>query len=95
MPLEIQRGYLDEDEFVINLPEGYIIEAFPKPILIDNEFGSYMANVETAENGNSLIYKRRLLIKEGEYPKEKYEEYRNFRKEVSSNDNAKIVLIKN
>lgn len=95
MPLEIQRGYLDEDEFVINLPAGYKIEALPEPIEIENEFGSYKANVEKTKDGNSLIYSRRLLIKEGEYPKEKYEEYRTFRKDISSNDNAKIVLIKN
>lgn len=95
LPLEIQRGYLDEDVFVINLPEGFKIEAVPKPILIKNEFGTYKANIEASENGTTLIYNRRLLIKEGEYAKEKYEEYRNFRKEVASNDNAKIVLIKN
>ena len=93
-PLEIQRGFLDEDEFVINLPQGYKVEAIPKAENIENEFGTYIMTIEETNEGKSLLYKRKLLINEGDYSKEKYDDYRNFRKEVSNNDNAKVVLIK-
>lgn len=94
LPLEIQRGFLDDDQFVINLPHGYAVEAMPNDKNIENEFGSYITTVEETNEGKSLLYKRILLIREGEYPKEKYDDYRNFRKEVSSYDNSKVVLIK-
>ena len=43
---------------------------------------------------NKIKYKRMLMISEGLYPKEDYNEYRDFLKEVSKNDSAKIVLSK-
>lgn len=93
-PLKIQRGYLDEDEYEINLPMEYKLESLPAEKKIDNEFGSYKVNYDYNEAEKTIKYSRRLLIKEGDYPKEKYNTYRNFRKEISSADNAKIVLIK-
>ena len=95
LPLEIQRGYLDKDEYEINLPIEYTLEALPTEKTIDNEFGSYNVKYEYNEAEKTIKYNRRLLIKEGNYPKEKYNAYRNFRKEISSADNAKVVLIKN
>ena len=93
MPLIISRGYLDEDEFTIRLPEGYVVETLILPIEEDTKFGSYAVSVEPKEPG-VLVYKRRLLIKSGEYPKEDYKLYRDFRKKVAGYDNAKIVLSK-
>lgn len=93
-PLEIQRGFKDEDEFVIQLPTGYAVEAIPNGKHIENEFGVYQVAYELLEEKKQLVYKRSLLIKEGLFPKEKYDEYRNFRKETASFDNAQIVLIK-
>ncbi len=93
-PLEIQRGFFDEDEYIIQLPAGYIVEAIPDDKQIDNEFGSYQVAYELKEEKNQLVYKRSLLINEGLFPKEKYNEYRDFRKKTASFDNAQIVLIK-
>lgn len=95
LPLEIQRGYLYEDEYEINLPLDYALESLPIEKIIDNEFGSYEVKYEYNETEKIIKYNRRLLLKEGNYPKEKYNAYRNFRKEISSTDNAKVVLIKN
>jgi hypothetical protein len=92
--LEIQRGFLDEDEINIHLPENYNIEALPNAINLETDFGSYTITFDKTDNDKTVVYKRKLFIKEGEYPKERYEDYRNFRKEVAQNDNLKIVLIK-
>ncbi len=92
LQLEIQRGYLDEDEFQITIPEGYEIEAIPNNISIKNKFGEYVIQIESVNN--KIIYSRKLLINKGDYPKEEYESYRNFRKKISKTDNSKIVLKK-
>ncbi|NJB70824.1 transglutaminase-like putative cysteine protease [Saonia flava] len=92
LPFEVQRGYLDEDEYIIDLPEGYAVEAFPQETSIKNMFGEY--EVSYALNGNQIIFKRRLLIKKGDYVNTDYNDYRNFRREISKNDNSKIVLTK-
>ncbi|MFS4456519.1 DUF3857 domain-containing protein [Maribacter sp. 2304DJ31-5] len=94
LPLEIQRGYLDEDEYEIHLPLDYELESLPSDKILENEFGSYHVKYEYKETERTIKYNRSLLIKEGNYPKEKYNAYRNFRKEISSTDNAKVVLLK-
>ncbi|WP_276165628.1 DUF3857 domain-containing protein [Zobellia alginiliquefaciens] len=94
LPFEIQRGFLDEDRSIIKLPEGYIVEALPKAKKIENEFGIYTVSFEYLPEDNSVDYQRSFLLKKGLYPKEKYNAYRDFRKEVASMDNAQIVLLK-
>jgi len=93
-PLVIQRGYIDKDEFQLQLPNGYEVEALPQAIKIENEFGRYNATCQHDTATNTIIYNREIFIKEGTYPKEKYSDYRDFRKSIAKNDNAKVVLLK-
>lgn len=93
MPLKINRGYLDEDEFTLKLPEGYVVESLPQDIRLESKFGTYEAAFVKNENG-SIFYRRKQFLKEGTYPKEEYEAYRVFVKDVARNDNAKVVLSK-
>lgn len=92
-PVKINRGYFDEDEFIISLPEGYSIEAIPKDFSLSTKFGNYSFKIIDNQNG-TLTYKRKMLLNEGQYPKEEYETFRSFMKEVAAQDQAKIVLIK-
>ena len=89
----IKRGYLDEDDFIIELPKGYKVEANLKPTKLNNEFGEFEVSVEQLSE-SKLNYKRRLLIKPGNFPSNSYENYRNFRKTISRVDASKIVFIK-
>jgi len=91
--MEIQRGYFDEDEAEIVLPENYQVEALPENVTEKNQFGEYA--VDFSVNENKLIYKRKLLIKKGEYSKEDYKLYRDFRRKISKLDKSIIVLKKN
>jgi uncharacterized protein YcnI len=93
MPLRIDRGYLDEDEFTLKLPEGYTVESLPQNIKMESKFGSYEATFVKNEGG-TLSYRRKQFLKEGTYPKEDYEAYRVFVKDIARNDNAKVVLSK-
>lgn len=94
LPFEIQRGFLDEDEFTIQLPEGYMIEAIPEEKIIDTNFGTYKVSFKKDIETNSIVYTRKLLIKKGFYPKEKYAAYRDFRKQTARADDAQVVLVK-
>lgn len=92
LPFKISRGYLHQDDFTIQIPKGYAMEALPEDKDLKTEFGEY--SVSILQEGNLLMYKRKLLIKPGNYSSEKYTVYRDFRKEVSRSDNSKIALIK-
>ena len=93
-PVEISRGFLDEGEFLIKLPEAYKIDAFPDNTTIETKFGSYSITLEKI-TPTQVKYKRKLLIKKGLYPKEDYKTYRKFRKTIAKLDNTKIILTKN
>lgn len=93
LPMIISRGYLDEDSYTFKIPEGYKVEAMPEPLNIVNDFGEY--SIESSlKNDSEIIYTRKLLIKKGDYQKSRYDDYRDFRKEVSKGDKAIIVLSK-
>jgi len=92
-PLVIKRGYVDEDEFVITLPSNVKPEKILPRMDEKTDFGNYSLEMEYT-NQNELIYKRKLTILPGVFPKERYNEYREFRKKIAKIDNSKIVLIK-
>ena len=93
LPLKIKRGFKDVDELEITLPQDYKVESLPNKKTIENKFGKYQTEV-TLKDENTLIYKREFIIKDGEFPKDDYSDFRNFYKEVARQDNAKVALIK-
>lgn len=93
LPLKIYRGFKDIDEVEINLPADYKIESLPQNVKIENKYGYYSFEI-AVKNDNTILYNRQFVINDGEFPKEDYDEFRNFYKEVSKLDNIKIALIK-
>lgn len=91
--LEIQYGFLDIDEVIINLPKNYKIESLANEKEVTTKFGSYKIIIEKI-NEHQIKYNRELLIKQGLYTVEDYNKYRKFRKKINQFDNSKIVLIK-
>jgi Domain of Unknown Function with PDB structure (DUF3857) len=93
-PFEIARGFFDEDEIQITLPENYTIDAKPNTIEINDKYGNYKAEI-TVVSPTKLIYKRSFLLKKGLYDKTEYDTFRKFIEQIAKADNSKIVLIKN
>lgn len=89
LPVYINRGYTDEDELSYELPEGFKVEAKPENELISSIFGTYSSSVKI--EGKTLVYKRRLQLKDGNYPAEKYGEFSTFMSNVHIADRAKLV----
>ncbi len=92
-PLKIRRGFIDNDEVEITLPPDYVVESLPKNVSIENKFGSYKVSFAKNE-AHKIIYKRTFMVNDGNYPKEDYNAFREFYKEVSKMDKAKAMLIK-
>ncbi|MFT3795158.1 DUF3857 domain-containing protein [Flavobacterium sp.] len=91
---EISRGSYDEDVISVELPQGFSIEALPQAVALTGKFGEYKTEI-IQKDPTHLTYKRTLFVKEGQYPKTEYEDFRSFMEQVSRQDNAKIVLLKN
>lgn len=94
LPLEITYGFIDNDEVIIQLPDGYTIEAIAKNQELKNKFGIYKISTEKIDDKH-LKYKRLFQLNQGIYAISDYNEYRKFLKKINQLDNSKIVLIKN
>jgi hypothetical protein len=94
LPIENLRTFKDIDVVTVEIPNGYEVESIPqKDLRIDNDFGTYTIQFEEKEN--QLIYTRTMEVKQFSFGKERYEEYRQFLKEVIKADKMKVVLVRN
>ncbi|TAI46900.1 DUF3857 domain-containing protein [Flagellimonas allohymeniacidonis] len=91
-PLDIQRGYMDQDTMQIDFPEAYKIESLPQKRELKTKFGEYAIDF-LVEDGKIKVI-RKILIKAGTYPSSDYGAYRNFKRTITKIDNSKVVLIK-
>lgn len=91
LDFEIERGYKDVDEFVITLEPGITVEAMPEPFEIVNKFGLYKFSIEK-KSDSEFVYKRTHILNKGYYPKEEYEDFRDFMSTIVKHDKTKIVL---
>lgn len=92
-PLEIYRGYLDEDTYLMKIPEGYKLEIIPDAVIIENRFGYYQLSLSEKDE-QTVEVRRNILIRSGIYPPDHYQEYYQFRKDISRYDQSYFVLIK-
>lgn len=91
---EVARGFYDQDEIEIDLPEGFSIESLPINFELNSKFGEYKTEI-IKKTDKKLIYKRTFFVKKATYKNSEYEDYRLYLEQISRNDNAKIVLLKN
>ncbi|WP_282043609.1 DUF3857 domain-containing protein [Winogradskyella flava] len=90
---KIDRAFKDVDNFVIEIPEGFKLEAMSEGKELKTNFGTYKFKLESLGD-NKIKYTRTYILNKGNYPKEDYKAFRNFRKQIVKNDKTKVVLIK-
>ncbi len=88
--VEVKRSYKDIDKVIYNLPEGFIVEKIPAPIVIESPYGYYEAKAEI--EGNTISYTREFHLIKGKYPAESYNDFRGFFEKVSEADEMKCLL---
>lgn len=87
----IKTGWTDFDTIRYYLPEQIYHEFLPEPVHIESAFGVYDAEY-TMESG-LLVYKRRLLIREGRFSGDSYPELCQFYQNIKKADETKVVLL--
>ncbi|MEO9211440.1 MAG: DUF3857 domain-containing protein [Ginsengibacter sp.] len=90
--IEFKLEYRDKDEVVIEIPEGYEIEARPKDIFLKTKYGNYM--VSSSLKGNQIIYYRLFEQFSGRFPASEQTAVIDFYKTIFKTDRTKIVLVK-
>ncbi|MBS2210792.1 DUF3857 domain-containing transglutaminase family protein [Carboxylicivirga mesophila] len=90
-PVYIKRNYSESDTIKYALPADVEIEALPTKTVLSSKYGEYESFAENKDG--HIIYHRYFQINKGTYPKEEFNDFREFLEKVSIADNAKTVLI--
>lgn len=91
LEFKIDRAFKHLDEFIIQIPKGLKVEAMIDTKEIVSKFGSYYFKIEAVDD-NKLKYTRIYILNKGNYEREDYKAFRNFRKQIVKHDKSKIVL---
>lgn len=89
----IETGYVDEVFYTLTLPSGYKLPQKFDAITVKSAFGEYQLEINPKENDTFEI-KRIYKQFSGTFSKEKYNEYVEFRRQISGYDNTKLLLEK-
>jgi hypothetical protein len=84
--------FRDEDNYEIEIPEGYQLEAVPQDVSIKTKFGTYSSIVKL--NGSKIVYKRVREQFSGRFPAKDQQDLANFFEDIYKADRSKMVLVK-
>ena len=88
----IFETFSNEDEYTYAVPAGYHLENKTYRRSIEKPFGTYTASIHM--NGNQLVYKRKLALTSGAYPKTMYQDLVDFYQYAADADAHNVVLVK-
>jgi len=89
-----ERGKTYKDHFSFKIPLGYEIEALPGSDEIASDFGEFSINISASEENKSIEVERVLIIHEGEWPSEQFQNFTQFIDKVNTLNNLKAVIAK-
>jgi len=89
----INEGFTSEDEISYTLPPGYRLDDDPINLSLNKPFGKFTATMSIV--GNQLIFKRKLEVFDGTYPKDVYQDLVDFYQAIADADSYNVAFIKN
>lgn len=92
LPFEIMYSFEDEYHISFQIPKNYKVDEVPNDIKLSSEFGTYQLSF--VKEGEEIKVNRTMKVNKGVFPKEKYNDYINFRKKTTNMDNSKILITK-
>ena len=75
---------------MVNIPEGFVIEAVPQPVNEVTPLGELSQTFEATENTVTIV--TRHLMRDGSYPASDYDTLRTFKTAVKKAYDQRIVL---
>lgn len=91
--IKYSYSYIDIDSVFISIPQGYMPEALPKPISVNNKFGNY--SISFAIESDKIKVIRVCERVAGRFPPGDYAELAKFYADMYKADNSAMVFVKN
>ncbi|GAA4781148.1 hypothetical protein GCM10023231_05650 [Olivibacter ginsenosidimutans] len=90
-PFYLNRGYTDEDILTYTVPDQYVLRMKPADVKLETDFGDFV--MELTLTDRQLVYHRKLSLREGQFPPERYIDYARFMNAVYQADLTKVVFL--
>lgn len=90
--LVLYSEWKDEDQYEVEIPVGYQLEAMPQDVSLKTKFGTYSCT--TKLEGNKIIYNRVREQFSGRFPAKDQQELSKFFEDIYKADRARMVLVK-
>jgi hypothetical protein len=92
VPIDLPETMQSQDDYEIELPQGYAVDELPEPAKVDFGFASYASSTEL--KGSVLHYTRTLTIREVTLPAEKYADLQKLSGLIANDEQSLAVLKK-
>lgn len=90
VPIDLGETMLANDEYDIELPEGYVVDELPDPVKLDWGFASYES--KTTADGNKLHYSRTFTLREVTLPAAKYRQLQDMVASIGADEQNRAIL---
>lgn len=90
--LLFKEEWRDEDDYEIEIPQGYELEAMPQDLSLKTRFGNYGCTIKLS--GNKIIYHRIREQFSGRFPAKDQNDLAKFYEDMYKADRNKIVFVK-
>lgn len=91
-PIDLDSTSLERDEFVIEVPEGYLPEELPPPADLHSGFASYKSKTEAI--GRTLIYRREYRMLQPILAADRFDEAAKFQLAIAADEQQSALLKK-
>jgi hypothetical protein len=88
--IDLEETMMGNDEFDIQLPEGYVVDELPDPVKADFGFASYVSSTEV--HGRMLHYSRTYTVRQVTLPADKYGELQKLAGVIAADEDGRVIL---
>jgi len=92
VPIDLSETMQVQDDYSIELPEGYAIDELPDPVSVDMGFAAYTS--ASKMDGNTLRYTRTYTVREVTLPAERYGELQKLAGVIANDEQSSAVFKK-
>lgn len=93
-PVDFGTPWLENHEFIIQIPEGYKVEKLPESYEVKADSGNYDFDYTSVIKGDKIIIKVKTKFNVPQILHNEYQELKNFYTQKIQKQNEKIVLVK-
>ena len=91
-PVDLKQTMQEQDDYTIELPDGYVADELPEPVKLDVGFASYESSTEL--KGNALHYTRTYTVRDVTVPAERYADVQKLAETIGNDEQNRAVLKK-